>query len=189
MNDKEITIGENVSKGEITGKIKEEYPKLVEKLFTSKKKTIIESLQFWKKDKIMVNPILKEPLLFLMRNDGYTDVLEGLTAGRVFTLKDKESNLEKGILLKQNKLTSLKIEPYPKCWFAHEDEMLPYPTNILNDSEELVGIIRKMETTKGLLKDEAKLINAKMMFWLAIMGMLIFGAYMGFKAGWFGGII
>lgn len=184
-NYEELYEEPEVTKEELEGREVVSYPRLVEKPFVKKNKGFFGSLMFWKTTKnVEVNPNLKQPVLFLQRNDGYTDVIEGLKVGQVFTLIDKETGREKGILLSQNKLTTLNIEPYPKCWFGHEDEMTPYPNDMKFSSGELVSIIRQVESTKGLLKDQATLINAKMMFWLAIIGGIALLAYFGFKAGW-----
>ena len=70
-------------------------------------------------------------------------------------------------------------------WIAYEGEMTPYPLDVLHDANEFVTIIRQMETNRNLAKDEAKLINARMWFWLAILGALGLLAYFGFQNGWF----
>jgi len=191
-NEYEDIIGDEVNKEELIGREVIEYPKVVEKPFKKKEEGFFSRLAFWRKNsekKYVVNDELKQPLLFLMRNDGYTEIIEGLKVGQVFTLEDKETGREKGILLSQKKLSTLNIEPYPKCWFASEDEMSPYPQDIEFSSGELVSIIRQVESTKGLLKDQASIINAKMMFWLAILGGIALLLYFGFKAGWIQSLI
>ena len=181
-------IGGDVKRQELTGKVIQKYPNVVKIPFLKKRKTLIQKLMFWKKNLSIEPYSFKQPILFLMRNSGYIDVIEGVKAGGVFVLKDKDTGKEKGILLKQNKLFSLNIDEYPRCWIAHENSMAPYPVDVLQDSSDLVDIVRRIETTKGLLKDEAKVINAKMMFWLAILGMGGLILYFAMKNGWLTGL-
>jgi hypothetical protein len=194
------SLGEKIPQEVIENEEKQYYPKIVEKPFIPKKKP------FWKKllrvllfiptfgrygrskiDEIMVNPDLKQPILQLIKDDGYTDWLEGVKKG-LFIINMKD-NKQKAILLSPNKLTTLNVEPYPKMWIAYENEMTPYPIDIYHDGEEALSIIRKIETNRDLLKDEAKLISAKMMFWIAIIGISLVGIYFGIKNGWFEGLV
>lgn len=184
MSNKEY-LSEKVDESELQGEEIIEYPKIVEKPFVKKKKSLLKRL-FSKESNLAMNPELKPNLLFLVRDDGYTDCIEGVKSG-LFLINKKGSNDKRGIFLSPKKLTTLKVEPYPKVWIAYEREMTPYPLDIMHDSEEIVSMIRTYESNRSLLKDEAKIINAKMMFWLAIIGGLGVLVYIGMKNGWFNG--
>ncbi len=173
-----------------------EYPRIVKEVFKKKNQGIISKIKEIfgfgdkeMKEKIKLEKTLKYPLLFLLKNDGYIDVIEGLKVNSLFTMKEKKGNEKKGIILTSKKLHTLNLEPYPKCWIASEDEMLPYPSDIMYDAGEFVKIVRKIETTKGLLKDESKLLNAKMWYTIAVLGMILLIAYFGFQNGWFDKIL
>ncbi len=172
------------------------YPRLRTEIFKVEKKGAVRGImgllglgflmnKKGKKSDKQLSSDLKQPLLFLMRSNGYIDVIEGLKVNSLFTLDDEGSKKKKGIILTPKKLQTLNLEPYPKCWIANEDEMLPYPQDINFDAGEFVQIVRKIETTKGLLKDESALLNAKMWFWLAIIGIVLTGLYFAFREGWF----
>lgn len=174
------------------------YPRIVEKPFIRKKKTLLEKVGrvlFYiptlgkygsGKDELEVNPDLKQPLLQLIKDDGYTDIIEGVRKG-LFIINDKNGK-QKGVLLSPNKLTTWNIKPYPKLWIAYENEMTPYPIDIYHDGEEFLSTIRTIETNRDLLKDQAKIISAKMWFWLAILGVILLGLYFGVKNGWLNSI-
>lgn len=165
-----------------------EYPKLIDKPFVPKKRTFWQKVFGKGKKGYEFNPEIKQPILQLIKDDGYTDWIEGVRAG-LFKVKKKGSNEERGIILQPKKLTTLNIPPFPKGWIAYEREMTPYPVDIYHDSGELVGIIRKIEANRNLLKDEAQLISAKMWFWLAIIGAIGLLLYFGFRNNWFASIV
>lgn len=183
-------IGKKVPVEEVKEAEKQFYPRIVEKPLVLKKlkvwqfviKLITLGLAY-RKRKMIVNPDIKQPILMLMKDDGYVEWIEGVKKG-LFIINMKNGK-QKGILLSPNKLTTLNIEPYPKMWVAYENEMTPYPIDIYHDGEEAVSIIRKIESNRDLLKDEAKLLSAKMWFWVAIIGMILLGLYFGIRGGWF----
>lgn len=184
-------IGEEVEEELIKNVERQYYPRKVENPFKRRE------LSFWQKlgkfltfglynpqGELIMYPDLKQPLLFLMNDNGYTDILEGVNMG-LFIKEDKNTGKQKGIYLSQRKLTTLNIEPYYKVFIAYENEMTPYPADVMHDAEEFVTITRKMMANQNLLKDEAKLVSAKMMFWGVILGIILLGIYLGFQQGWF----
>lgn len=169
------------------------YPRKVTEFIIKKPKGFFENikdkLMFWRTPQIkkIINPELKQPIILFMKENGYIDIIEGAKSG-LFIYQNKETGKRKGIILSPKKLNTLNIEPFPKCWIAYENEVSPYPTDVFMDAEDLEGIVRKIETNKGLLKDQASIISAKMWFWVAILGVLGIILYFGVKGGWFNGL-
>lgn len=116
---------------------------------------------------------LAEPLLFLMRNDGYMDVIEGVQPG-TFTLGD--GDVEKSIQLTPEKQTSLRYgDNYYKCWVAHEDCATPFPQDPIHLAEQFHKIVQKLRMN-WRDRDEATLWKAKGGFWFKVLiglGLLI----------------
>lgn len=190
--------GEQVSEKELEDKIIQDYPKLVEKPFKVNREKLSRKLLRWstlgfffkKEPEIALKDDLKQPLLFLIRDDGFTDIIEGVKPNAIFRITPKGTDIQKGIILSPKKLTTLNIEPYYKTWIAYENEMTPYPLDIYHDSSELVSIVRTIQTSRNnALKDEAKVITAKMWFWLAILGVIGVILYFGMQNGWFNSLL
>lgn len=188
-NTMEERVGTNIPMEMVEEEEKQFYPRKVEQPFITKKLTFGQKLIkvftlgiAYRKKKIIANPKMKQPILLLIKDDGYTDFIEGVKKG-MFIINMKDGK-QKGIMLSPNKLTTLNIEPFPKVWIAYENEMTPYPLDIYHDGEEALSIIRKIETNRDLLKDQAKLINAKMMFWVAVIGIILVGLYFAISNGW-----
>lgn len=199
MNKDPKKLSEMVDIREIEGSEKQNYPRKVDTLITTKKawynKYIftpllwIVTLGMYKpKGKKVINAKLVQPLLLLLKDDGYIDVIEGVKPG-LFVVNIKGTDKQKGIFLGANKLRTLNMEPYPKVWTAYENEMSPYPLDVYHDAEEALAIIRKIATNRDLLKDQAKLMTAKMWFWVAIIGVCLVGVYFAIQQGWFDKII
>lgn len=183
MVEKEYEMTERIDRDEIKDMYEQSYPKIINQPFKKKSKGFLGFLKFWKKTEKEFIPNVKEYLLQLITETGKVEWLEGVKPG-LFKMRDKKSGKEKGIILQQKKVLTHNFPPFPRGFIAHENEMTPYPLDIYHDSEELVGIIRRIQSDRNVLKDQAKIIHAKMLFWLAIIGVSLFGVYHAFSQGW-----
>ena len=160
-----------------------EYPRKLDRPFLYQKKG------FFKKTEGEV-PELKEYVLLLMKNNGHTDFIEGVTAGE-FLLQNAHSKEEKTIVLTPNKLTTINYNnQYFKGWIAHEDNVSPYPQEPLHNAEMYRKTVQKLAMNYRDA-NEAKYLEAKakMWIWIALGGLVV--GYIIFllarNMGWMGG--
>lgn len=110
---------------------------------------------------------LAEPVLLLMRDNGFTDVIENIKAGE-FIMKSEIG--EKSVILTPDKLTTLRYgNQYIKGWIAYENSATPYPENPLHTGEMLRKITMKL-AMNWRDRDEAKLFEGKGKMWMFIIG-------------------
>ena len=146
---------------------KEKRPKKVKKAFLKSSKFIDRMKNKISNQPMPVEKELDEPLLILMKENGYTDIIEGVKAGE-FVIKTPKQ--EKSIYLTPDKLTTIKYgENYYKCWIAYENCMSPYPEDPIHNAE----MFRK--TTQKLAmnwrdRDDISIMNTKTKMWLYIIG-------------------
>lgn len=88
---------------------------------------------------------IKEPVLFLMRNDGIVDVIENMREG-LFEMDLPDGKGKKAIALTPDKLVAIKYgkDSHIKGWIAHEDNMMPYPQKAVYGAEMFWKIITKI---------------------------------------------
>lgn len=165
MDTKQETTSDNVQ--ELQGKRKSdasESPGYVREPFLTKKKGFFD--KFRKQGKTEVAKELKEPLLLLMKENGYTEIIEGAKPGR-FTL-DTPGGL-KEIFLSPDKQTTLKYgEDYYKTWVAHENEFFPYPVSPVDSAETFKKVLQKIAMNYREANDQSYKARGKM--WLYILG-------------------
>jgi len=87
----------------------------------------------------------KQPLLFLMKDNGDVEILEGVRSG-VFEITSTFNKGEnKAINLTANKLLSLNYGGEKiKCWIAYEGEAVSYPLTTVQDSRDQYQIIKRI---------------------------------------------
>lgn len=113
-----------------------------------------------------------EPLLFLMKESGYVDVLENVKSGEFIIQTPKG---EKSSWLRPEKLMSVKIgDKYYRAWFLYENCMTPYPEDPLYSADLSRRIIQKVAINYKDI-NEAAIITAKTKMWLWIIGVIIIG--------------
>lgn len=123
-----------------------------------------------KKTPLPVQKELQEPLLEIIKENGYSETLEGVKAGEFIIQTPKG---EKSIMLTPDKLVAWKYgDQYYKKWYAYENCMTPYPEDPIHNSE----MFRK--TTQKLAmnwrdRDETAMFNAKTKFWLYVIGGIV----------------
>lgn len=133
---------------------------------------------------------LQEFVLLLMKNNGHTDLIQGVKAGEFF-IKSADGKQEKSIMLTPNKLTTINYnKQYFKGWIAHEDNMSPYPQDPLHNAEMFRKATQKLAMNYRDANDVAYL-DAKRKMWMYIIGGILLGIYVlyivGKNAGWFAG--
>lgn len=114
-----------------------------------------------------------EPILFLIKENGYTKTLENVKSGE-FIIKTPKT--EKSILLNPEKLTSIEMPNgrLYKGWIAYENCLTPYPEDPLYSSEMYRKAIQKVAINYRDV-NEANVINAKTKMWLTIIGVVVVG--------------
>lgn len=128
--------------------------------------------------KTIPEPETIEPVLFLMKENGYTDVLENVKTGEFIISTPKG---EKSIWLTPDKLTTIKIgDRYYRGWIAYEDCMTPYPEDPIYSAELQRKIIQKVAINYQNL-NEAAIISAKTKMWLWIIGAVVLGLVLLFS--------
>lgn len=153
-------------------------PRKVNKAFLRNAKAIPKLVARIKKKPLPLQKELQEPILLLMKENGYTDIIENVKAGEFIIQTPKG---EKGIILSPDKFTTLKYaDSYYKTWIAYENCMSPYPENPIHNAE----MYRK--TTQKLAmnwrdRDEANIITAKTKMWLYIIGAVVIGLVLLFS--------
>lgn len=91
---------------------------------------------------------LKEPILFLIKDNGYTEILEGVTTGE-FDIMEKGKlgggEAKKCVYLTPDKLTTFRYgSQYYKGWVAYENEAFPYPHDPIRDAEMFRKVTQKL---------------------------------------------
>lgn len=149
---------------------KRKKPKSIKREFLKTQRLLPNLIAKIKKTSAPIESNVQEPVLFLMKDNGYVDPIEGVQAGEFIMSTPKG---EKAMFLSPDKLVTLKYgEQYIKCWFAYENCMSPYPENPIHNAE----MYRK--TTQKLAmnwrdRDEATMITAKTKMWLYIIGGIV----------------
>lgn len=134
-------------------------------------------------DKIRNKPIpiqkeLQEPLLLIMKENGYTDIIEGVKAG---DFKIQTQKTMKTINLSPEKLQTLKYgEQYYKCWIAYENCATPYPENPIHTAEMYQKTTQKL-SMNWRDRDDTTIITAKTKMWLYIIAAVIIGLVLLFS--------
>lgn len=152
---------------------REDKPRKIKKAFITTEK-LIEKIKnrILNIKKIPEITELQEPVLLLMKENGYMDTIENVKAGE-FTIQTTKA--EKTIQLTPEKLVSWNCgDKKIKTWVAYENCMSPYPENPIHNAE----MYRK--TTQKLAmnwrdRDETDLINATTKRWLYIIGAIVIG--------------
>lgn len=127
---------------------------------------------------------LKEPVLLLLREDGFIDVVENVKTG-IFKI-NANTEKEKAIDLIPEKLQKLRYNgEFYTAWMAYENEFIPYPTNVKHDSKSIYGLLKTAVINKDKLSGGAGTLfgmNAKSLFILmigiAIVLYFVFGTNM-----------
>jgi len=153
-------------------------PQIVREPFLNKRSLMSKFNPFnWFGNSNNIQKELNEPLLFLMKENGYMEILENVRAGE-FIINSPSG--EKCIMLTPDKITTLKYgNEYYKTWVAYENCATPYPENPLHTSEMFRKITQKL-AMNWRDRDESKLLAIKGKFWLYILGgigLLIILAY------------
>lgn len=122
---------------------------------------------------------LKEPLLFLMTTTGDIKVFENMEPG-VFRIGSEDN--QKGIHLTANKMQRLLYngERY-KCWVAYEEEMSPYPHDVIHDSGLFLKLIQKISLNYRELDQKQFVAKGKM--WLMILAGVAIVIYFLWNSG------
>lgn len=120
--------------------------------------------------KTIPEPETIEPVLFLMKENGYTEVLENVKTGEFIISTPKG---EKSIWLTPDRMTTIKVgENYYRGWIAYENCMTPYPEDPIYSSELQRKIIQKVAINYQNL-NEAAIITARTKMWLWIIGIIV----------------
>ena len=94
-----------------------------------------------------------------MRNDGYSDIIDGVKAGD-FYIKT-EGGQEKSISLTPKKITTINYNgQHIKGWITHEDNMSPYPQEPLHNAEMYRKTLQKVSMNYADA-NEVKLLELK----------------------------
>lgn len=133
---------------------------------------------------------LQEYVIFMMKNNGHTDIIEGAQAGE-FYLKTASGKEEKSIMLTANKLTTFNYNgQHFKGWVVHEDNVSPYPQDPLHNAEVFRKTTQKIALNYRDV-NEAKFMEArtKAIITYVIIGLVvIYILYIiARNAGWLGG--
>lgn len=145
---------------------KKKYPRKITEPFLKDNRLIPRTIAKIKKKPLPLKKEFKEPLLEILREDGYSETLEGVKSGE-FIIKTPKG--EKSVMLTPEKLYAWNYGgQWYKKWYADENSMTTLPEDPLHSSE----MFRK--TTQKLAmnwrdRDEAKIISAKTKMWLFIL--------------------
>lgn len=143
-------------------------PRVVRKSFLKNSSRIAKA-----KEAITHKPEMKDELreyvFVLMKENGYTEIIEGVPPGPfIITTGD----VKKQINLTPNKLTTIKYNnQYFKGWVGYENDTEPYPSNPLHTSREMKSIIQRV-SMNFRDRDEDRAINASTKRWLMIAGVI-----------------
>ena len=86
-----------------------------------------------------INEQIDQPVVFLMRDDLSVDVIEGVVPGPL-EIKNKKNAVTGLIILNPKKLHIVKWGGgHVRAWFAYEREATCYPTDILYDTQSILG--------------------------------------------------
>lgn len=153
-------------------------PKRVTKDFFAQKKDNRKLWQRFKKTKGMSERGVIEPLFLLMRNDGYTDPIQGVKAGE---FKITSSKGDKKIFLMPEKMTKIKIgDTYYSGWIGHEDCAYTYPMTPHYDAEMYEKTTQKL-AMNWRDKDADNMITARTKMYLYIIGAIVIGLVLLFS--------
>lgn len=147
-------------------------PRKVEKAFLKSNKIIDKWKQKIRKTPLPIKKELQEPILELIKENGYSETIEGVKAGefRISTPKG-----EKSIMLTPDKLIAWKYgDQYYKKWYCYENAMTPYPEDPVHNSEMFRKVTMKL-AMNWRDRDDTKLIDAKTKMWIWIIGLIIIG--------------
>lgn len=137
-------------------------------------------------EEVIAEPDSIQPLLFLIKENGYTDVLENVKSGEFIISTPKG---EKSIWLTPDKLTTIKIAgEYYKGWIAYENCMTPYPEDPIYSSELNRKIIQRIAINYRDL-NESQIIQAKTKRLMWIIGIIVIGLVLIFSTDLGSGLI
>lgn len=130
---------------------------------------------------------LQEYVLFLMKNNGHIDILEGISPGN-FTIEDNKGNL-KQIVLSANRIQTINYnKQHFKGWVAHEDNMMAYPQDPIHNAEMQTKIVEKLSLNYREANTEKKIEagTKRIIAIIAVVGvLLIVLGSMATRYGWF----
>lgn len=159
-----------------SGEIKD--ARKVNREFFRTKKKIRVWLSKLNKLPIPIEKELKEPVLFLIKENGYAEPIENVKAGE-FTINTPKGM--KSFLLTPDKIVTLKYgNQFIKCWFQYENCMSPYPENPLHSSDMFKKIVQKISMNYRDV-NEVKMFQARTKFWLFLGGGIILGLFLLFS--------
>lgn len=115
-------------------------------------------------------PKLQQPIMLLMRNNGFMELLQNVQAGE-FILQQKNNNVKKSILITPNKEFSWRQGngEFIKTYVCHEDHMCPLPEDPLHNSEMFFKTTQKIIMNYKQRDETPKLLDAKGKFYLKIL--------------------
>jgi hypothetical protein len=165
-------------------------PRVVKEPFLQEEPSFVEKYLSWvpfmgKKDELDEegNEIVKElqePLLFLMKENGYTEIIEGAKAGEMIIATPRG---EKAIMLTPDKITTLKYGgDYYKAWIAYENSATPYPEDPLHTAEMYKKTTQKLAMNWKDVDSDAPLWEAKTKFYLWIIAAIVIALILIFSS-------
>lgn len=154
--------------------------RVTENLFQEKPRGL-KRLFMKKEDKdvpIVPEPETIEPILMLMKENGYTDTVHNVKAGEFIISTPKG---EKSIWLMPDKMQAIRMgDKYYRGWIAYENCMTPYPEDPIYSSELQRRIVQKIAINYRDI-NEAAIMTARTKMWLWIIGGVVIAAILIFS--------
>ncbi len=108
-------------------------PRKVTKAFLRDRRRIPKLIARIRKKPLPIQKELQEPLLEIIKENGYSETIEGVKAGD-FLIQTAKG--EKTINLTPDKLIAWKYgDRYYKKWYAYENNMTPYPEDPVHNQK------------------------------------------------------
>lgn len=144
-------------------------PRLIKKPFI-KTQNLIQKIT---KKEGKITEELEEPLLLLIKENGYIEPIQGVKAGE-FTIEQETSQGKptlKTIYLTPEKIRKLKYGEGSTyyCWVAYENDFDPYPFDPVHGSEMFYKIVQKIAMNYRE-RDEQNDMAGKGKMWFMIIG-------------------
>lgn len=140
-----------------------------------KKKTGIFNVK-----EIPITEMKEQPYLFLMKKEGYIDIIPNIKAGE-FVIKDEANNTNKSIFLSPKKMQVLRYgDQMVRCWIAHEDCMGALPEDPVHDATLVKMIIQKIAANYQDMKNPTGKIPWG---WIIGIGAALILGYGAYKTG------